>query len=159
MPPAVSIQSLTQPFIDSTMNVISTMAFLDCEFNGQHAKTDTDSIGDMAGIIGLASDSVRGTMALVFPEKVILAVVSSMLGEEFTCLTDEVGDAIGEVANMVSGGARRTIGEQGISFTATIPSTIRGKCEIGFLNVTEPVQRLAFKMAAGPFWVDLGFSY
>jgi len=81
-----------------------------------------------------------------------------MLGEEFTAITDEVGDAVGEIANMISGGARRSLGDMGISFKATIPSTIRGKCEVNFLNLTEPANRLTFETPAGKFWVEVAFS-
>lgn len=118
--------SLINPFINATMNVLETMAFIKCKAEKPYLKKDDVAKGDVTGVIGITGES-NGTIAVTFEEETILKVVSNMFGEEMKELNNEVADAVGELTNMISGQARRELEENGKVFEAAIPSVVSGK--------------------------------
>jgi chemotaxis protein CheX len=118
--------SLINPFINATINVLETMAFVKCKAEKPYLKKDDVAKGDVTGIIGITGES-NGTIAVTFEEVTILKIVSNMFGEEMKQLNSEVADAVGELTNMISGQARRELEENGKVFEAAIPSVVSGK--------------------------------
>ena len=88
------------PFLEGTVTVIKTMAFLEPVAGKPYLKKDNLAKGDISGIIGLTG-KVRGSLALSFSEPCILKIVSNMLGEEMTGITGDIKDAVGEITNMI----------------------------------------------------------
>lgn len=118
--------SLINPFINATINVLETMAFIKCKAEKPYLKKDDVAKGDVTGVIGITGES-NGTIAVTFEEETILKIVSNMFGEEMKQLNSEVADAVGELTNMISGQARRELEENGKVFEAAIPSVVSGK--------------------------------
>ncbi len=117
---------LINPFINSTINVLETMAFMKCKAGKPYLKKDDVAQGDVSGVMGITGDA-NGTIAVTFDESSILKIVSNMFGEDMKELNHEVADAVGELTNMISGQARRELEEKGKVFEAAIPSVITGK--------------------------------
>ena len=115
--------SLINPFINATINVLETMAFIKCKAEKPYLKKDDVAKGDVTGVIGITGES-NGTIAVTFEEVTILKIVSNMFGEEMKELNSEVADAVGELTNMISGQARRELEENGKVFEAAIPSVV-----------------------------------
>ena len=69
------------PFLQGTISVLKTMAFIEPKPGRPYLKKDSLATGDVSGIIGFTG-SISGSMALSFSEKSILKIVSNMLGEE-----------------------------------------------------------------------------
>ncbi|MGW8324905.1 MAG: chemotaxis protein CheX, partial [Desulfobacterales bacterium] len=117
---------LINPFINATLNVLQTMAFVKCQAGKPYLKKDNVAQGDVSGIIGFTGEQ-NGTVSVTFDELCILKVVSNMFGEEMKELNDEVTDAVGEITNMISGQARKELEEMGRLFHGAIPTVITGK--------------------------------
>lgn len=117
---------LINPFINATLKVLETMAFIKATSGTPYLKKDTVAKGDVTGVIGITGQS-NGTVSITFDEGSILKIVSNMLGEEFKEVNHDVVDAVGELTNMISGQARRELEEVGIVFEGAIPSVITGK--------------------------------
>ena len=114
------------PFLEGTVTVIKTMAFLEPVAGKPYLKKDNLAKGDISGIIGLTG-KVRGSLALSFSEPCILKIVSNMLGEEMTGITGDIKDAVGEITNMISGAARKKLEGMGFVISAAIPTVVAGK--------------------------------
>jgi len=67
-------------FLEGTISVLKTMAFVEPKAGSPYVKKDASAHGDISGIIGLAG-SFRGSLALSFSTACILEIVSNMLGE------------------------------------------------------------------------------
>jgi len=140
-----------QPFVDATIKVLETMAFV----TPQHEETclceKGHSAGEVIGIVGLANEdkNIKGFMSIGFSEKSIIHVVSCMFGEEFTSVNEEVSEAVGEIANMISGQARQQLSKMEIKLQAAIPSIIKGKNLD--LKGKNPIIVIKFKVDSGPF--------
>ena len=97
------------PFINATTSVLETMCMMSSTPGKPYVKKDNKATGDVSGVLGLAGEQT-GSFAVSFSESCIIKVVSNMLGEEITALNKDVEDAVGEITNMISGGARKDLG-------------------------------------------------
>ena len=144
-------------FLEGTINVLKTMAFIEPRPGKPYLKQDNMAVGDISGIIGLTG-SARGSLALSFSERCILRVVSNMLGEEITNLNPEIQDAVGEITNMISGAARKNLEAKGFNITAAIPTVVFGKGHSIIHVMGGPSIIIPFATDHGPFVVDVCIS-
>lgn len=93
------------PFITSIQNVFSTMLQLAVTIGEPRIKTDAASAFDVSGIIGMTGD-VTGSVTLSFPKTSAERVVSLFTGTTVTSDHPDFADAVGELVNMVAGGAK-----------------------------------------------------
>ena len=145
------------PFINATVHVLKTMASLEAKAGRPYLKNDKLARGDISSVIGLTGE-VGGTISVTFTENCILSVVSKMLHEEMTQLNNEIGDATGEIANMISGQARQELERMGRSLKAAIPSIIMGKDHTITHFTKHPVIAVPFKTAYGDFTIEVCFE-
>ncbi len=76
--------------------------------------------------IGLKSSKYSGILALCFPSKPFLGILSKMLGESYSEITTENSDAAGEWMNIVYASARVKINQAGNDFSPALPTVTRG---------------------------------
>ena len=145
------------PFLEGTIEVLKTMAFVNPRPGKPYLKKNNLAKGDVTGIIGLTG-AIKGSLALSFSTGSILKIVSNMLGEEMTSLNSEIIDAVGEITNMVSGAARKRIEAMGFSIYASIPTVVSGKDHSVMHVLGEPSIVIPFEMEEGPFVVDISMG-
>jgi len=145
------------PFLEGTIEVLTTMAFVNPKPGKPYLKKNNLAKGDVSGIIGITG-TIRGSLALSFSAGSILKIVSNMLGENMTSINGDIRDAVGEITNMVSGAARKKIEAMGFSLSASIPTVVSGK-EHSIMHVLGgPSVIIPFEIAEGPFVVDVCMS-
>ncbi len=98
--------ALINPFLASITKVLSTMAMTEASPGKLQIKEDELPLGDVTGIIAMSSKTANGSFAISFPEKVILNITHKMLGERLETIDETVLDLVGELTNMMSGGAK-----------------------------------------------------
>jgi len=145
---------LINPFIEATLHVLDTMAHIKADAGKPYLKKDKVARGDVTGVIGLTGEAT-GMISVSFSEKCILAVVSKMFGEDMTELNEEIGDATGEISNMISGQARQKLENLGISLQAAIPSVIMGKNHTITHITKQPVIAIPFNTDNGDFTIEV----
>ncbi len=142
------------PFLEGTVAVLKTMAFITAEPGKPYIKKTNVSAGDVSGIIGITGDAT-GSLAISFTEACICEVVNTMLGENHTLINAEVIDAVGELTNMISGSARNLMEKQGIKAFAAIPTVVHGKNHTINAIYNVPSIIIPFSTLSGPFFVDV----
>ncbi|WP_404399811.1 chemotaxis protein CheX [Idiomarina seosinensis] len=115
------------PFLQALQNVLSMMAQMELKPGKPQLKQDEMARGDVSGIIGMVGPQVKGSFSISFEEKLACEIMSKMVGEEPDTLDDEVCDMVGEITNMVTGGAKKTLGEKGYEFQMATPIVVSGK--------------------------------
>lgn len=142
------------PFLDGTVSVLKTMAFVEPTAGKPYLKKDNSARGDVSAIIGLTGDAI-GSLALSFSEGAILKIVSNMLGEEIKAINRDIKDAVGEITNMVSGVARKHLEAEGLNITAAIPTVVAGKDHTIVHVLGGPSIIIPFAIGEGDFVVDV----
>jgi chemotaxis protein CheX len=145
---------IINPFINATLNVLETMAFIKSEAQKPYLKKDNVAKGDISGIVGLTGET-NGTVFITFDEPCIVKVVSNMFGEEITEINDDIKDAVGELTNMISGQARKELEEIGKVFQGAIPSVVSGKNHELIPVTGGPKIAVPFKTEFGNFIIEV----
>ena len=115
------------PFLLSLMNVMSTMAQVELKPGAPRKKNDDVARGDVSGLIGMVGPQTKGSFSITFDKSLALEVMRRMLGEAPTTINDEVTDMVGEITNMVTGGAKRILGEKGYDFDIEVDGGVDNK--------------------------------
>jgi len=112
------------PFVESVSNVFETMLQLPVQVGTPAIKPTEAQSHDVSGIIGMSGD-VEGTIVLGFPTGTAERAVSVFTGMEMDASHEDFADAVGELVNMVSGGAKAKFTNRKVSITC--PSVIVGQ--------------------------------
>ena len=80
------------PFLQSLLNVISTMASMDLTPGKPQIKVDNLAKGDVSGLIGLVGPQTKGSLSITFEQKLVLQIMQNMLGENPGKINEEVTD-------------------------------------------------------------------
>lgn len=143
------------PFLISTKNVVETMAQTPVKSGKPELKKDAKTYGDVTGIIGMSSDTVTGAMVLSFSENCILNIVANMLMEPVKSkVDDDVVDAVGELTNMICGGAKAELAKIHLKFDLATPTMVVGKgVEITMFS-SSPTIVIPFESKYGIFVIE-----
>lgn len=123
-------QHYLQAVEKSFAGVLGAMAGLDITQSESHIKQDIDVLSDdsITGVISLSSDALHFSVALTFPVTTITAIAQRMLpGIEIEANQAMVADLVGEIANMVVGGAKNCLDESGDQLKLSLPVVVAGK--------------------------------
>ncbi len=149
---------IINPFLSSVQNVLSTMAMLEVTPGKPTIKKGTIARGDVSGIIGMTTSTISGSMAISFPANVVYSIVNKMLGENVTEVNDTVTDLVGELTNMIVGGAKAQLEEKGYDIGMATPVVVTGEeHEIAHKAKGQNIL-MPFKTDAGDFYVEVCFD-
>ncbi|NRA82611.1 MAG: chemotaxis protein CheX [Gammaproteobacteria bacterium] len=115
------------PFLDSLLNVLATMASTKLTPGKPLLKRNEKAHGDVSGLIGMVGPDIKGSLSISFDEKLALSIMQGMLGENPGKINEEVTDMVGEITNMVAGGAKNLLDQKGYDFDMATPIVVSGK--------------------------------
>lgn len=150
---------LINPFVDATVHVLKTMASTNPVHGEPIIKHSTGSFGAVRGLIGMAGNEMTGNLLISFDEKSILAIVSRMLLEEFLTINQDVIDAVGEITNMICGGAKTALADQGLTFDLATPMVMTGNNVVMQQTSRSPVLTIPFSTPEGEFVVETNLKF
>lgn len=143
--------NLINPFIDSTLECLREMAGCQPQRLKVFVKKENTMHGDISGVIGLAN-GITGSCVVSFPHALAERIVSSFLGEEPPLDPALIQDGIGEVANMVAGGAKMRFSKGNFSFSISTPTVVLG-AGTELWNPQEVIA-IACEFTARPEWEE-----
>ncbi|MBU0484879.1 MAG: chemotaxis protein CheX [Proteobacteria bacterium] len=143
------------PFLNATKNVLETMCQTPVTPQKPQLKKDVATYGEVTGIIGMTSEKISGCMIVSFTEKCILNIVANMLMEPpKDKIDEEVTDAVGELTNMICGGAKAQLAKLDHKFDLSTPTMVVGKgVEITYYS-NAPTIMIPFKTENGDFVIE-----
>jgi chemotaxis protein CheX len=147
------------PFIRATREVIETMAMVAVVPEEPYALPNRCTFGDLTGEVDLSGANVAGAMSISFEEPCIVSIVNSMLGESYRSIGPEVTDAVGEITNMISSGAKKDLAEAGLKIDMAVPSLIHGSGRpLWASSEFTEVVILPFSLEFGKFEIAIWFE-
>lgn len=113
--------------LDSASEVFETMAFMALEEAGE----EVQSIDEDVVLLGTITfkGAIEGVLGICCGLQCARTVAANMLGvdPDSDLSSDDINDAIGEVANMVMGAVKARIQDQTGSVDVSIPSVVKGR--------------------------------
>lgn len=150
--------NLINPFLSSVINILSTMANIDASPGKPQIKTDNIARGIVTGLITMEEEKAQGSLAISFSKPVILEIIKKMLSEELTEVDDTAKDMTGELANMVMGGAKNILCEQGYDFGLSTPAVLFGEGHEIEHPFAGPNILLPLSTESGEFYIEICFK-
>lgn len=147
------------PFLTATLQVLKIQASITAEATKIYLKKPGEKLlGDISGVIGIVSTNFNGSVIISFPKETFLNVMSGMLGEIYTELTQDILDGAGEITNMIFGQAKVSLNEKGYGVQMALPSVIFGKDHSMLSSTQGPIIVVPFSSSAGNFFVEISLS-
>ncbi|MDR1962231.1 MAG: chemotaxis protein CheX [Planctomycetaceae bacterium] len=117
---------------------------------------NNQALHPVSGIIGISGKGV-GTVVLSMSESVAIKAASTMLLDPgLVEINDDVMDAVGEITNIVCGGAKAKLARFHLSMS--LPNVLCGtNCRLHFPQNSHPIS-IPFKCVWGPLALQIGFT-
>jgi chemotaxis protein CheX len=146
------------PFLSSMLNVMSTMAQMELVPEKPRLKKDEVALGDVSGLIGMVSQQAKGSLSITFEGGLALATMKNMVGEAPDEVNEEITDLVGEITNMVTGGAKRMLSEKGIDFDMATPIVVSGRKHSIHHKAKGPIVLIPLKNDLGRAYIEFSFD-
>ncbi len=114
-----------QVFVNGTLNYFSEVGGSEPEIGLPYLKGEEEVILDYTGAIGISGER-KGCVYFTTGRDMLTAIVEVVLGEG-NATEDAMKDMVGEIANTISGNARKSFGS---NFMISVPIVIVGKPSI-----------------------------
>ncbi|RJP78157.1 MAG: chemotaxis protein CheX [Candidatus Zixiibacteriota bacterium] len=145
-------------FISAVNNTFTTMLGSSPERQGLSLKQHHVAQGDISSIIGFAGKLAHGSVALSFPQETALKIHAVMTGETLDKLNKDVQDTVGEIVNIIAGGAKTEFDQEGLSFHISIPTVVVGKDHTIIHKGSTPIVLLPFTWEGCSFVMEISLK-
>jgi chemotaxis protein CheX len=145
---------LIVPFVNSVRNVFITMVGVATTVERPTYKTGPAVSYDVSAIIGF-SGQVIGSVVVSFQMDAALKLVKAFAGVDLTADSPDFADAIGELANMIAGSAKKDLGA---TASITCPSVVLGANHVIARLRGVPCVVIPCKTPAGDFAVEVNMK-
>lgn len=146
------------PFIAALINVLKTMAQIELLPGIPKKKSDDQAGGDISGLIGMVGDNIQGSMSISLDEGLVLEIMHKMLGEKPDDINADVQDMVGEITNMICGGAKNELDKKGYSFDMATPIVVAGYNHTINHQVNGKKLVMPFSHDSGTLYLEMCFN-
>ncbi|EAQ30798.1 MULTISPECIES: chemotaxis protein CheX [Idiomarina] len=150
--------AFVNPFLNALQNVLSMMAQIELKPGKPQIKKDEYARGDVSGIIGMVGPQVKGSFSISFEENLACEIMHKMLGELPDSVDEEVCDMVGEITNMVTGGAKKELAERGFEFDMATPIVVSGRDHTISHRSEGAKLIMPFNHVAGKAYIEICFD-
>lgn len=117
---------ITHALLDSLFTIFATMVNLKIRPGMPMLKDDDVGTGDVSAMVTMVSARAQGSVALSLPVAAVRKVALNMLGEDLDGPGHESQDLVGELTNMLVGGAKTIMVDKGYDFDMRTPQLYSG---------------------------------
>jgi chemotaxis protein CheX len=143
------------PFVRSINNTFETMCGLPVSVGKPQIKGSGGTGTDVSGVIGFSGDAA-GCVVLHFDFDTASKIATRFAGIDITPDHPDFADAIGELANMVAGGAKAQF--DGLDISISLPNVIVGENHNVSASRVAPRIVVPCDTEAGQFHVEIGME-
>jgi chemotaxis protein CheX len=148
---------LINALMHSLFTLFTTMVKLKIQPGIPESKQDNTAKGVVSGLIGMNAEGASGSVALSLTLPTIREISSGLLGYEIASIDKEAEDLVGELTNMLVGGAKRILSEKGHDFDMQIPQLLRGEEHEIIHHYPGQTVLLPIKLNQDEFYIELNF--
>jgi chemotaxis protein CheX len=149
VPLSTTLEECLKQSVEAVMTMIcgGETQYLGCPHDGMPCE-------GIFGMISLAGPTVC-SLVLELPRPTAIGLALAFAGYAIDFESTDMGDVVGELANILAGDFVARLSEVRITATLSIPVVARGQ-EVEILLPSElPSLRLAFMVPAGIFWIKV----
>lgn len=140
------------PFVASTKAIFKTMLGWEVEVEAAAKGNSFQPGHDVTGIIGFAG-GLKGTIIVSLDKEVAFAAAEAFIGERPCTVNNDILDLVGELANMIGGGAKDRFDIPDI--VLGLPTTITGNDYRIWFHPDIEIESVRFNSPSGPLTVQI----
>jgi chemotaxis protein CheX len=140
------------PFLKSTIETFKTMVNLAVTPGKPYLLKDGSDKADISGVITISGD-INGIVAIAYPQSTAIKLSSKFLGEEIKELNSSVADCIGEIANIITGFAKKDL--QSLRLSISLPKILREQKPSMDMPKEVPIMCVPFDSEIGNFVMEI----
>ena len=144
------------PFINSTCDVFKTMFACELRQGEWQPKESAAPAYEINGVVDFLGRA-EGTVVVSLTRETAVLVAEAFCGGHLTSIDASVIDSVGELANMIAGGAKARLGDWGL--TIGLPTVLSGKNQIVKYPAKAVPIAIPFDSAWGVISVEVGLVY
>ncbi len=153
------VANLTEQQLDCIREAVKTTFSSiygeDINYLGDNVEgTTSKKGGGVVGIISFIGD-LAWSLMLGLPEETAMALASKFAGFEIDFESEDMGDVVGELANIVAGDLVARLDAIGAKVNMSLPTIARGRDFELLLPDKLPSLRVGFTASEGEFWIKL----
>jgi CheY-specific phosphatase CheX len=142
-------------FIASAIKAVETLAQVPIERGVPYVKSPKSHRDyDVSGGVGLTGQ-IAGLVTMNFTRPVICSLVTKMLGEPVTSITQSVRDAVGRMLTTMAESARQQMAQANKEFTVSQPMVTAGRHQSLNYPLGVPCIVVPLKTAPGEFTIEV----
>lgn len=141
---------------ESVIHTFANICGNEPKYLEQHQKS-----GPLNGIIGnIAVFNPDHTLSLMIaiPKKTALALSEVFIGMQIPFESDDMGDLVGEISNILAGDVAANIETLGFRGQSSLPTATRGSDLTLFMPNKPPTKKMKFNSPTGEFWVNMALT-
>lgn len=140
------------PFIAAARSVFDKMVKVPVSLGKVYLKDHAEPQNVVSACIGI-SGNVTGCVVIGFPQSVALALASGLMGTPAQTLDSDCLDALGEIANMIAGGAKKDLPGEGLN-SISLPNLVLGSHRVVYPSGT-PIIVIPCETPKGRFVIEV----
>lgn len=149
------LNQLVDPVLDNVSKVLTTMARMKVQAGEPLKDGDGNVSGDVSGNMSLVATGRHISVAIIFPESVILDITQRMMPGATDRIDDRVTDLVGELTNMVVGGVKSYFQSEGYLVDMSFPSVVAGPGHVVSHKTDGPKVVIPFDTDKGRFHAEI----
>lgn len=141
-------------------SVINTFASI-CGETPAHIEIEDEAKEPLNGIIGniaVFNPDLTFSLMIAIPRNTALNIAEMFIGMELPFESDDMGDLIGEIANILAGDVAANIEKIGFRGQSSLPTATRGSDLTLFMPNKPPTVKMKFDSNCGPFLLNMAMS-
>lgn len=155
---------ITKAIIETTDEVFTSMLMLEVKAEDSFVKDEKNVSTDLISSLHFFGDKYMGKIAVFSSGAVACHIANAMLGGEDTEVNDEIKDGMGEIVNMIAGGAKVKLMDTLGDIHLLTPWVIAGRhltisSASDSADDSEPDNALAIDAQAQFSWVMTKFNF
>ncbi|MDR3002005.1 MAG: chemotaxis protein CheX [Fibromonadaceae bacterium] len=143
------------PFLKSAAETFKTMVNLTVKPGKPFLRKEPGGNADISCILNISGD-IAGVIVMGYSTETALKICSKFLGEEIKELNASVADCIGELANIVTGFAKKDFQAQRLSIS--LPSIVYGQDSMASMPEGAVILCIPFESEAGSFNIEASYE-
>ena len=120
-------EDFIRPFVEAAQNVFTTMLSQPLRWTRTYVKKDHRAFAEISAVMGTGEEGAAGLLVVSLSETIAKKVGAGFLGMDVSDLDQDVKECIGELLNMIAGGAKAKLEGTPYFFKLSIPTVVIGR--------------------------------
>lgn len=141
---------------ESVINTFTSICGNEPEY--QHQKEKSSPMNGIIGNIAVFNHDHTLSLMIVIPKETALALSEVFIGMQIQFESDDMGDLVGEISNILAGDVAANVETVGFRGQSSLPTATRGSDLTLFLPNKPPTEKMKFNSPMGEFWVNMALT-